>query len=285
MLHDEFYSDLCVWIENNLETPLSLTEIANKAGYGKWYLQRLFKSKMGITLGKYILNRRITRAALALRFSSLSITEIFLLSGFDSQQAFTRVFKNHFGITPAVYSKHEHIHFKGFQRLIHYPFTFSNQYFLTTRKMPVAQTKIAVRMNIEELININFSREHWRAPLSEFFSQHGDMTQFTMIVAIVREDLRSHLVLQELSLLVHDSPELKETEEAVDCLTFPFSGKMDAFLFFRSYVYYNLIPDIDASITGAVDFFEGKFSHCNNETWIEGSLYIPVCKLGNIAIH
>lgn len=285
MLHEDFYSDLCVWIENNLETPLSLTDIANKAGYGKWYLQRLFKSKMGITLGKYILNRRITRAALALRFSSLTISEIFLLSGFDSQQAFTRVFKNHFGITPAVYSKHEHVSFKGLQRLILPPFTYSNHYFLTKRKMPSAQTKITVRRNIEELININFSREQWRTPVSEFFSRSADMTEFTMIVTTVREDLRSHLFLQELSLLAQDDVALNESETTVDCLTFPFSGKIEEFLFFRSYVYYNLIPDIDASITGAMDFFEGKISHHNNESWIEGCLCIPAFKLGSIAIH
>ncbi|WP_369790403.1 helix-turn-helix domain-containing protein [Rouxiella sp. WC2420] len=276
MRHDDFYYDLCSWIENKLEAPLSLHEIAKKAGYSKWYLQRQFKSKMGVTLGKYIHNRRITRAALALRYSSLKISEIFTLSGFDSQQSFTRAFKRHFGITPAVYSHHEYTQFKGFQKLIVHPFTCSHNHFLTKRKSPLINATLAVRTNIETLININQSLENGRALITEFLINTSERKKFTMIANIAREDVRSHSILQELSLSAYDDPRLLETDDTVECLTFPFSGSAGEFLFFRSYVYYNLVPEIDISIKGTTDFFEGEICNSGNETLIQGCLYIPV---------
>lgn len=278
MRHDDFYYDLCSWIENKLEATLSLDEIAKKAGYSKWYLQRQFKSKMGVTLGKYIHNRRITRAAMALRYSSLKISEIFTLSGFDSQQSFTRAFKRHFGITPAVYSHHEHTQFKGFQKLVSHPFTYSHHHFLTTRKIPVAHEKLAVRSNIEDLININLSIQQCRESVGNFMSKNNTLNLFTMTVCTGRENFRSHSILREISLFSNDDPRLLETDDNVECLTFPFEGDLEAFLFFRSYVYYNLIPEINASISGTTDFFEGEINDDDQERLIKGCLYIPICK-------
>jgi AraC family mar-sox-rob regulon transcriptional activator len=33
------------WIENNLESPLSLEKVSERSGYSKWHLQRMFKKK------------------------------------------------------------------------------------------------------------------------------------------------------------------------------------------------------------------------------------------------
>lgn len=31
------------WIEDNLESPLSLEKVSERSGYSKWHLQRMFK--------------------------------------------------------------------------------------------------------------------------------------------------------------------------------------------------------------------------------------------------
>lgn len=100
-------SDLIVWIEKNLEQPLSIDHVALKSGYSKWHLQRMFKEVTGQVLGTYIRHRRLTYAALALRMTSKPILDIAMQYRFDSQQSFTRSFKKQFDVTPASYRRSE----------------------------------------------------------------------------------------------------------------------------------------------------------------------------------
>ncbi|MCX8581649.1 MULTISPECIES: MDR efflux pump AcrAB transcriptional activator RobA [unclassified Gilliamella] len=100
-------SDLIVWIEKNLEQPLSIDNVAQKSGYSKWHLQRMFKEVTGQVLGTYIRHRRLTYAALSLRMTSKPILDIAMQYRFDSQQTFTRSFKKQFNETPASYRRGE----------------------------------------------------------------------------------------------------------------------------------------------------------------------------------
>ncbi|OAT48828.1 SoxS family regulatory protein [Proteus hauseri ATCC 700826] len=97
--------DLLAWIDNNLDQPLSLDNVATKAGYSKWHLQRMFKEITGQAIGSYIRSRRLSRAAVALRLTSRPILDIALQYRFDSQQTFTRAFKKQFERTPALYRR------------------------------------------------------------------------------------------------------------------------------------------------------------------------------------
>ncbi|HBL7112110.1 TPA: AraC family transcriptional regulator, partial [Serratia marcescens] len=38
-----FITDLKAWIDNNLEEKLDINTVADRAGYSKWHLQRMFK--------------------------------------------------------------------------------------------------------------------------------------------------------------------------------------------------------------------------------------------------
>ena len=42
------------WIEDNLESPLSLEKVSERSGYSKWHLQRMFKKETGHSLGQSI---------------------------------------------------------------------------------------------------------------------------------------------------------------------------------------------------------------------------------------
>jgi len=65
----------------------------------------MFAAVTGLSLGSYIRRRRLTKAAAKLRSSSERIIEIALDSGFESQESFTRAFKNMFGANPNEYRK------------------------------------------------------------------------------------------------------------------------------------------------------------------------------------
>ena len=36
------------WIEDNLESPLSLEKVSERSGYSKWHLQRMFEKRPAI---------------------------------------------------------------------------------------------------------------------------------------------------------------------------------------------------------------------------------------------
>jgi AraC family transcriptional activator of mar-sox-rob regulon len=105
--------DLLVWLESHLDQPLSLDNVAAKAGYSKWHLQRMFKEVTSHAIGAYIRARRLSKAAVALRLTSRPILDIALQYRFDSQQTFTRAFKKQFNQTPAYYRRASEWHAYG----------------------------------------------------------------------------------------------------------------------------------------------------------------------------
>lgn len=101
-----------IYIENNLTGDLFLKEIAKKTAMSQFHFQRVFKKQLGIGVYKYIQKRRMAHAALLLLKSELKIIEISLISGFSSQEAFSRVFKSYYQLPPRQYR----IQFKNFFR-------------------------------------------------------------------------------------------------------------------------------------------------------------------------
>lgn len=73
-----FINDMIKWIENNLGAELDIETIAKKSGYSRFHIQRLFKLHAGLTIAQYIRMRRVTEAAIALRFTDRKIMDIAL---------------------------------------------------------------------------------------------------------------------------------------------------------------------------------------------------------------
>lgn len=114
MLQESVIREIILWIEQNLESRLSLDTVAEKSGYTKWHFQRLFKNQTGLALGSYIRSRRLSCSAVALRLTNDSIMDISLRYRFDSQQTFCRAFKKQFNLTPSEYRKREGWTVEGF---------------------------------------------------------------------------------------------------------------------------------------------------------------------------
>ena len=88
------------FIENNLNGKLELETVAAALHYSKFHLHRLFTKTVGLTIHEYAQRRQLTEAAKLLVFSEKPIIEIALISGYESQQAFTSVFKAMYKTTP-----------------------------------------------------------------------------------------------------------------------------------------------------------------------------------------
>lgn len=104
-LKKQYINDLVDWIEANLTDDLNIDLITLKSGYSKWHMQRMFKEMTGQTLAAYTRKRRLTLSAMALRLTRMPLIDIAVRFGFDNQQNFTRVFKNHFSVTPGAFRR------------------------------------------------------------------------------------------------------------------------------------------------------------------------------------
>jgi AraC-like DNA-binding protein len=93
------------YIEFNLDSKISLNELADKYDVSVPYLSNQFKKEVGQTLIKYTNQLRINTAIKLLNTSSLSIQDISFCVGIDDFNYFTKVFKKEIGLTPTDYRK------------------------------------------------------------------------------------------------------------------------------------------------------------------------------------
>lgn len=91
------------YIEMNLHEELNLDNVSSIVGFSKFYFNRIFNREVGISLYAYIRKRRLTKAALLLRTTDVSILNIALTYQFESQEAFTRAFKSVYQLPPGRY--------------------------------------------------------------------------------------------------------------------------------------------------------------------------------------
>ncbi|HGN0867662.1 MULTISPECIES: helix-turn-helix domain-containing protein [Providencia] len=108
--HVALVNALSKWIEEHLGRVIHLEELAAYSGYSLWHMQKIFKEVTGISLGKYIRQRRLAGAVNLLRNSNQSIFDIALDFGFGSQSHFTYMFRKEYGITPFDFRQNDQIH-------------------------------------------------------------------------------------------------------------------------------------------------------------------------------
>ncbi|HGY1166289.1 TPA: helix-turn-helix domain-containing protein [Citrobacter braakii] len=102
---EDIIDEIIQWIDLNIHKPLKIEDVATRAGYSKWHLQRVFMQVKDVSLGKYIRDKKLRLAARDLVETNESIIEIAFKYGFDSQQTFTRVFSNNYRLSPLKYRK------------------------------------------------------------------------------------------------------------------------------------------------------------------------------------
>lgn len=88
------------YIESHLHGNLSLDAIAADVGVSRYHLSRAFSTGTGCGLALYVRARRLSEAAKALLNGVPDILSVALDAGYGSHEAFTRAFRQHFGVTP-----------------------------------------------------------------------------------------------------------------------------------------------------------------------------------------
>jgi len=91
------------YIAAHLDRDLSLADLARSAGMSPHHFAVLFRQRMGTSPHRYVVEQRIEHAKRLLRNHARSVLEVALLSGFESQSHFGRVFRRVVGMTPSDY--------------------------------------------------------------------------------------------------------------------------------------------------------------------------------------
>ncbi|MDZ5648109.1 AraC family transcriptional regulator [Nitrospirillum sp. BR 11828] len=94
-------ADLLSWIEDNLDQPLTLDDIAARMALSPYHFSRLFTARMGRSVMAHVRGRRLVKAAQRLASDpDVRLIDLAFDCGFDSQEAFTRAFGRIFGVAP-----------------------------------------------------------------------------------------------------------------------------------------------------------------------------------------
>jgi AraC family transcriptional regulator len=88
------------YIRDHLHEPLDRETLAAVAGFSIPHFHRVFTAQIGESAISYIRRLRLERAGRKLRMGAVDITEVALAAGYDTHAAFSKAFKQQFGLSP-----------------------------------------------------------------------------------------------------------------------------------------------------------------------------------------
>ncbi|TGA96764.1 helix-turn-helix domain-containing protein [Streptomyces sp. MZ04] len=102
---DHSLSQLLAWVQQRLDQPLTVTDMARKANTSPRHLGRQFRSVIGETPLQWLLTQRVRRAQELLESTDQSIEAIALATGMGTATTLRRQFKRIVGVPPHSYRR------------------------------------------------------------------------------------------------------------------------------------------------------------------------------------
>ena len=93
------------YINENIFEKITLEEISSTVHMSKSYMCRIFKDNIGVSIGSYIKNKRLTLAKQMLEETNMTITKIAVKCLFTDSAFFSKTFLKEFGVTPSEYRR------------------------------------------------------------------------------------------------------------------------------------------------------------------------------------
>ena len=97
------FEEICVYIDQHLDQPLSIDDLAARAHLSPYHFIRRFRRAHHRTPHQYLIHKRLERAKALLADSELPVTEICFAVGFESLGSFSTLFRNVVGWSPSIY--------------------------------------------------------------------------------------------------------------------------------------------------------------------------------------
>jgi AraC family transcriptional regulator len=90
-----------LFIQEHLDEDLPLDRLAKVAHFSPYHFHRIFRAMLGESVADYIRRIRLESAAFALKHTDKQIVRIALDAGYGTHEAFTRAFRQRFGVSPS----------------------------------------------------------------------------------------------------------------------------------------------------------------------------------------
>jgi AraC family transcriptional regulator len=97
----ECFEDVMRYIRKHINEPLDREMLAAIAGFSVPDFHRVFTAHVGESAISYVRRLRLERAGHKLRMGAVNITEVALAAGYDTHAAFSKAFKQQFGLSPS----------------------------------------------------------------------------------------------------------------------------------------------------------------------------------------
>jgi AraC family transcriptional regulator len=97
------------FIESHFAQEVCLDDVAAVSGVSRFYLSRAFATLVGVSMQSYLRGRRLSEAARKLAEGADDILSVALGFGYGSHEAFTRAFRDQFGVTPESVRANGHV--------------------------------------------------------------------------------------------------------------------------------------------------------------------------------
>jgi AraC family transcriptional regulator len=99
--YSECIEDVMRYIREHISEPLDREMLAGVAGFSVPHFHRVFTAHVGESAASYVRRLRMERAGRKLRMGAVNITEVALAAGYDTHAAFSKAFKQQFGLSPS----------------------------------------------------------------------------------------------------------------------------------------------------------------------------------------
>lgn len=108
MYSNELICKILNYIDNNINKKITINELSHKFYYNRYYIMKLFKKEIGVSLFDYINFLRIYNSINLINNSDKLLIRIAIDNGFYSLEYFSETFKKIIGVSPSIYKKFYH---------------------------------------------------------------------------------------------------------------------------------------------------------------------------------
>lgn len=209
------------FIDENLESDLSLNTISEIAFFSPFHFHRVFKFVTGETLNEYVIRRRIEKSALDLLHKNITTTEIAHKFGFSANSSFSRAFKKYYGINPTEFKRQNPNKFSKIRQLeskIGQEYPGHEKYICIINDLK-NWTKMNAKIEIKEMPKMDLAYvssigpqnlENAYGKLMQWATPQGLMNDQTKMVTIYHDSFKvteANKVRMSASILLHKSVE------------------------------------------------------------------------------
>ena len=92
--------EILIYIDDNIKNKITIEDLENKFFYNRYYIMKLFKKEIGLTIVEYINSIRIYNSIVLIRNNNSNLINISFKSGFYSLEYFSETFKQITNLNP-----------------------------------------------------------------------------------------------------------------------------------------------------------------------------------------